>query len=233
MPQPYLSQRTFEHATRQSFPGGMSRRNESARLARSAGTARKWTMQHMDDKSIEEQSRRNGAVELRSRGRRPCAGGGGGWPTSARRRRCTATWPRAGPGEEREILLRVGRRRGAARRPLGRAARRRRRAGPPGRAADAAAGVPGPAVRVGVRPGAGATRGDPVARTASTSTRPRHGGRRADPRGGGARSGRPRPGPGVRHVPRRRVRRQRRPGQQPRPWCSASPAAARPRPPCC
>ena len=48
-----------------------------------------------------------------------------------------------------------------------------------------------------------------------------HGRRRADPRGGGARPGRPRPEPALGHVPGGGVRRQRRPGQQPVPGRSA------------
>ena len=51
---------------------------------------------------------------------------------------------------------------------------------------------------------------------------PHHGRRRAHPRRGGARPGGARPEPALRHVPGGGVRRQRRPGQQPRAGRSAS-----------
>ena len=108
---------------------------------------------------------------VRGHGRRPSASGAATSPTSARRPRSTATWPAGGRARSgrscsasptpRSATPRTGRE------LLGddvgpRAARR-----PP----DAGAGLAGPAVRVGVRAGAGAARREPVARTTPTPTR--------------------------------------------------------------
>ena len=106
--------------------------------------------------------------------------------------------------------------RGTARGALGVAARRRGRAGPARRAADAAAGVARAPLRLRVRAGAGAAGRDAVAVRHRSRRHPRDGRGRADARGDRPRPGRARPGPGVRHLPGGGVRRERRPGEQPR-----------------
>ena len=147
--------------------------------------------------------------------RRHCAAGGAGSPTSGRRRGSTVTSPPGAAGEDQDILLGLAdaEERHAAHwaRLLGEEAGPVRR----GSRAATAAGLPGAPVRLGVRAGPRAAGGDPLAVPHRSRRDPLDGRRRAGPRGGGTGPRRPGPGAHVRHVPRRGVRRERRPGQQP------------------
>ena len=179
--------------------------------------------QHATSDSFNHEPREPHAVRTRPRGARHDTQPRGHQAVAAVPRRRTgrsSRLPRPGPEPARRGApdpARPGRSRRTPRGALAATARRPCRPPPPRLAPQPVPGLPGPPLRLGLRPGPRPAGRKPFAVRHRPHRHPGHGRRRTDPRGSCPRARHPGPQPAGGHLPRGRLRRQRRPGQQPVP----------------